>query len=593
MKKIFTNALFCSLIIIGVSNSTKAQSVVNINPTIEYQTIEGWGVSLAWWAHLAGGMSDVKIEELANYAVTELNFNIFRFNIAGGENPNCTEGNHFRKDGALIPGYRDPQNNNEGWGTFDLSKDFRQIKMMNAIAELRASKGDIITETISYSPPWWMTHGECSAGNVSSTSENLKSEFRDDFADYLVSVSKGLNDKYPLWNIEYLEAFNEPISGYWQKGGNQEGSQIYPSTQANILWRMWQRKNALGFSELKFTAADNSQVTTSLNNMESIATNNPGEYNGIAKISTHSYGGNWQDKAALAEFAKENGDKKIWQTETGPLGWNAANSNIDRWRRHYDIAYRLIEDMRNLKATVWCDWQLMSIDEGWGMLHQTNWNPNNPYQNANVVKTRGFYCRKNVTNFIKVGYKIIHTNDGTTLAATSPDGNETVLVIVNHTANQKNYNINLNSLPTISSFTTYRTSGGTSDVNENTSQKTNQNINEKGVLVGNVVNYNAPPYSVTTMVFNTNNALSTNIFNVDEFTIYPQPFTKTCTFDFPRKLENANIIIYDVVGKEVKRVENINKKSIEIDRKNLNNGIYIYKILENNKTITSGKLLIK
>lgn len=83
--------------------------------------------------------------------------------------------------------------------------------------------------------------------------------------------------------------------------------------------------------------------------MTTLKNNNPNEYNDLAKINTHSYGGDWQDKAQLATFAKNNGNKRIWQTETGPLSWNPPPSVPNGWWiRHYDMAYRLVEDMRNL-----------------------------------------------------------------------------------------------------------------------------------------------------------------------------------------------------------------------------------------------------
>lgn len=573
-------------------NSLKSQITVTVDSNTEYQTIEGWGVSLAWWANLAGGMPKESIEELANYAVNDLNLNVFRFNIGGGENPNCTEGDHFRKDGGKMPGYRSQQSNDNGWGTYNLNNDFRQIAVMNKIAELRAPMGDIITETISYSPPWWMTHGECSSGNVSKTSENLKPEFIDDFADYLVSVTKALHSNYPNWNLSYIAPFNEPISGYWQKGGSQEGSAIYPSTQAQILWRLWQRKKDLGVPFFKLTGSDNSKVTWALSNLTDLKKSNPNEYNGIAKISTHSYSGNWEDKRDLATFAKNNGNKTIWQTETGPLGWSPPNGSNNWWIRHYDIAYRLIEDLRNLKSTVWCDWQLMSRDDGWGMLHQTNWNPNNPYQKAVLKKTRGFYCRKNFTNFFKVGYKIIKTSNGNTLAAISPDGKDFVFVVVNSSETEKKYSIDLSNFNNINSFKTYRTSGSTENLGEDTTEKTVASISQKGILSNKKVAYTAPAYSVTTFVFDISTTLSTLENKKGKVEIYPIPFSKQCTIKLSNSLLNGTLKIFNILGEEVKKIENINSNKIVVRKNNLNSGVYYYSILEKSKIIHKGKLII-
>ena len=569
-----------------------SQTNVVIDSEVKHQKIEGWGVSLSWWANLAGGMGDDVVEELAEYAVNDLNLNVFRFNIAGGENPNCTEGDHFRKDGALIPNYRSPHADNEGWGTYDLTRDVRQITVMKKIAELRAQKGDIITEMISYSPPWWMTHGQCSAGNISATSENLKPEFIDDFADYLVSATKGLDITYPSWNISYIVPFNEPTSGFWKKGGRQEGSAIYPSTQAQVLWRLWQRKNDLGLSsDIRFSGSDNSKVTSAISNMSAVRNNHFNEYNALAKITTHSYGGTWQDKAELATFAKNNGDKSIWQTETGPLSWQ--RNGRDWSARHYDMAYRLIEDLRNLKATVWCDWQLMSRDDGWGMIHQTNWDENNPYNEPVFNKTRGFYLRKIITNHIKVGYDIINSNNGSTIAAVSPDGNEVVVVVVNNGASSKSYNIDLSRFSNINSFKTYRTSGLRASEGENAVERNINSITQKGVLSDSKIRYDAKSYSLTTFVIDVSAPLSNEELSKDKLTVFPIPFTTYCTFKFSRLLSNGKLIIYDISGKVVREVSEINGKEIVIKRGALKSGVYFSKLVENSKILADGKLSIK
>jgi O-glycosyl hydrolase len=495
LKKLILFILICS------TNLFNGQNTTTVSPEIEHQTIEGWGVSLAWWANLAGNWSQATIDELAGYAVNDLNLNVFRFNIGAGENPNCTSGDHIRKDGGNMPGYRSPKQNDQGWGVNNLSNDYRQINVMNKIAELRVSKDDIITEMISYSPPWWMTYGECTAGNINETSENLKTEFIDDFADYLASVTAELNTAYPNWNIRYIEPFNEPTSGYWKKGVQQDGSAIYPDTQAQILLQLQERKNFYGIEKMGLAASDNTSITKALSNMTTLKNDNPEAYKSLSKINTHSYGGSRQEKVQLANFALANDNKPIWQTESGPLNWNPPTDySGQHWIRHYDMAYRIVEDLRNLKSTVWCDWQLLSIDDGWGMLHQTNWNENNPTLEPTLKKTRSFYTRKNFTNFIKVGYKIIDTDTENTIAALSPDGSELVIVLVNASGNSSTTNFDLSRFSLLHDFKTYRTSGENEGFGEDTTEKTRSSLNEKGVLSDKTLSYTAPIFSVTTFV---------------------------------------------------------------------------------------------
>lgn len=59
-------------------------------PLAPRQTLEGWGVSLCWWANMCGKWSDPQIDELVDWMVNPegLNWNLFRYNIGGGEEPN-------------------------------------------------------------------------------------------------------------------------------------------------------------------------------------------------------------------------------------------------------------------------------------------------------------------------------------------------------------------------------------------------------------------------------------------------------------------------------------------------------------------------
>ena len=76
-----------------------------INAMAVRQPIEGWGVSLCWWARMCGEWSDEKIDMLVDWMVspTGLNWNIFRYNIGGGDDPdnaNC-EPHHMGKGKGL------------------------------------------------------------------------------------------------------------------------------------------------------------------------------------------------------------------------------------------------------------------------------------------------------------------------------------------------------------------------------------------------------------------------------------------------------------------------------------------------------------
>ena len=81
----------------------------------------------------------------------------------------------------------------------------------------------------------------------------------------------------------------------------------------------------------------------------------------------------------------------------------------------------------------------------------------------------------------------------------------------------------------------------------------------------------------------------------DLISIYPNPFTDAATIKIGDgvKLANAELRIYDVLGKEVKRISGITNNTVLLDSKGLSHGIYVYKFFNNGAEIASGKLMMK
>ena len=58
-----------------------SQVTVSSTPCTKYQTMKGWGVSLCWWATLAGVMPQASIDDISKRIAVQANLNFFRFNI--------------------------------------------------------------------------------------------------------------------------------------------------------------------------------------------------------------------------------------------------------------------------------------------------------------------------------------------------------------------------------------------------------------------------------------------------------------------------------------------------------------------------------
>ena len=89
---------------------------------------------------------------------------------------------------------------------------------------------------------------------------------------------------------------------------------------------------------------------------------------------------------------------------------------------------------------------------------------------------------------------------------------------------------------------------------------------------------------------------STGISGIDESSfkeeikIYPNPFSDETTLELPDK--ELSFVLYNVLGKEVKRIDKISAPKTIIKRGDLSGGIYLYKIMDDSNTLSAGKLII-
>jgi uncharacterized repeat protein (TIGR01451 family) len=74
-------------------------------------------------------------------------------------------------------------------------------------------------------------------------------------------------------------------------------------------------------------------------------------------------------------------------------------------------------------------------------------------------------------------------------------------------------------------------------------------------------------------------------------TVSPNPFTETAIFETPLSI-SADFQVFDMTGKTLRK-EKFEGTSFEFHRKGLAAGIYIFKIVENNKTLSVGKLIVQ
>ncbi len=475
----YLNRFLCLVACIVYSGSCMARNSdtqektiaqVNINPKQSYQTIEGWGSSLCWWAGQVGNWNEARIDSIVDIITSpdKLNMNIFRYNIGGGDDPTHLGGHMVKGKGkrAEMEGFKASAD-----APYDWTADKGQRIIMLKIKEKRP---DAVFEAFSNSPPYWMTYSGCSAGNADAMSDNLKPEYYEAFCTYLVDVCKHYKEKYGI-EFKTLEPFNESTSNYWRYLGSQEGCHFNVETQIKIIRILHPMLLSSGLKTV-ISASDETNLASTIKVLK--AYQSAGDIlDKIGQLNTHTYSGTNDERIEVHNLVQATG-KPFWQSETGPGG---RGSNL---ASNLGLAQKQFNDMRIMNPQAWLDWQLMEEGNEVWCLMKCNFNT----QVYNIVKN--LYVRMQVTRFFKQGYVMIETGNEEALAAVNPKKNELVVAILNTSDQPGSFNINLSAFSgTGKKIQVYRTSA-----TENCIQIASQGVNKKALA------YNAPGMSLTTFV---------------------------------------------------------------------------------------------
>ena len=459
MKRIILSTLL--LASIGLHAETYTVDVKQ-----RYQTNEGWGVSLCWWANMCGRWNDERVSELVDWLVSPegLNYNIFRYNIGGGDDPNnghCLP-HHMGKGKGLraeMEGFKDGPDE-----PYDWEADEAQRRIMLMIKEKRP---DAIFEAFSNSAPWWMTISGCVGGNTPATADNLRPDCYVAFAQYLVDVCKHYKETYGIEFVS-LEPFNEPVTDYWYANGSQEGCHFGAEAQTDFVKILSPLLKESGLNTI-ISASDETNVETSIQSLK--VYRDKGVLPLIGRWNTHTYSGSIEAKKELQQLTSELGIK-FWQSETGS-GGRGIHGNLM-------MAQRLMDDIRYMKPAAWVDWQYVEEKSDQWSLVSTDHQWHTYYRHHN------YYIRQMFSRFIPVGYTFVESGSEHTLAAVSPDNKTLVLVALN-TSDQPETHFALT--PKLKSVTCYRTSK-----EENVAPVTDFE-KKKGKLI-----FQLPPLSIATFV---------------------------------------------------------------------------------------------
>lgn len=396
-------------------------TLVKVDANVKHQTFEGWGTSLAWWAHQIGGWSATKRNQFVDQLVDPVNglgYNVFRYNIGGGDAPSHEHMDANRE----MPGFASSS------GTWDFDADARQTAVLSRLV---ATGKNVIIEAFSNSPPYWMTKSGCASGSTDG-SNNLKDDAYESFASYLVTVTKHYRDALGI-HFRTLEPLNEPNANWWKANGSQEGCHFSASNQQQIIKAVAAALTAQGITDTRVSASDENSMDDAYS---ILSTYDSAAMAALAQINVHSYAGS--KRSQLHSLATGKG-KRLWQSESGPLSVTLSTSTDAA----LFMAGRIIQDLRELEPEAWIEWQVVDPAAAW-----TSFTVNDSQESWQPVKR--FYAQAAFSRFIRPGATFVDINNTSMVAALAADQATLAIVVRNgDTSGSKSFTFDLTSLPSL------------------------------------------------------------------------------------------------------------------------------------------------
>jgi O-glycosyl hydrolase len=434
----------------GPGRADAASAVtVAVWPQVQYQTVQGWGTSLAWWAEATAGWSLAARQSLAEALFSPgegIGLNVVRYNL-GGVTPDDTCAAQFRP-GAAVPSFETSS------GSYNWSADPGQVWWLQEAQDLGA--GDLAG--VVYSPPAWMTVSGCSAGAATASTSNLAPAQYSAYGSYLATVAKHFHDTLGL-TLQTIAPFNEPDAS-WTAAGRQEGMSLPASAQNTLIQQVHASlatAGAVGYSQLSGPESVNSNDVTNWLSRPG-APYSSAALADIAQVNTHDYAN--QQGGSVYGTAQALG-KPVMMSEWGA---GAASSTASDMSAGITLSERILKNEQQMHPASWVIWQ--AVDGGtagsglgtcadlWGLACADL----SSGSNQQVTYPARYWVMGNYSKFVRPGATIIGDSDPGTLAAYDAGSGTLTLVTTNASSSAQDYSYDLSGFGSVSgSATPYQT----------------------------------------------------------------------------------------------------------------------------------------
>ena len=417
---------FITMYLGNTSVTMAATQTVTITPSQQYQTIQGWGSSMAWWANIIGGWSSSQKTALADALfnpTTGIGLNVLRYNF-GADGPGNTCHNQMQP-GGNVPSF-EPTAGNYVW-----TNDANQLWF----AQAAKARGADIFEGFSNSAPVWMLNNSCTAGGPGGV-DNLNPAHNADFANFLAAVDKHFHDSFGI-TMQTIDAFNEPNQSWWKSTGTQEGmavSTAHQSTIIPLLKAALQQNGASAYTAI--SAPDDTSVSSAISAYNGYSSTAKAD---LAQWNTHTYSATDAQRQSAYATIGQTDHKRLWMSE-----WNdgARGNQGSQINAALLLSSHILDDEHNLHPTAWVIWQAVnqlgeSINGDQGLAYQG--------PNQTISYPTRYYAMGNYSKYVREGSVMIGNSDPNSLTTYDASAKTLTIVTTNSSTSSETINYNLSN----------------------------------------------------------------------------------------------------------------------------------------------------
>jgi len=447
-------AVVCTLALSGCGLGAYAiavnygETVINLDATVKYQTLQGFGASSAWVYQQLGAIDDSQFKDRAMemlYGDSGLALNTFRYNVgAGGVESDAYEDPLRGAESYFIASRFDKVIANYSVFSDEKNYDFTRDAAVRDMLE-RALSTENIDKIVFFanSPHYLMTKNGKTHG-AKENDNNLKEECYEAFSEYMLVIVnylyRNLISQYGNDIKILISPVNEPQWKWGGEGATQEGCHYDPKALAkfyDVFYKTLCKYNSQhGTSfEMDIFESGNYQMIKSVNTKFNQYMTEFAKYDyfdKISHISVHSYGADTSEfyRTLFAEYMDKNHPRlDVSVTEYCTMEWGV-DTGIDMGLRCGKVIMR---DLTMLDAVDWNHW--LSIAKGGyedGLLY---WYDNDGVNALDTTKR--YYVLGHFSKYtskgsvrIKAQYSdILGWNGVESAAFANPDGSITLVVI--------------------------------------------------------------------------------------------------------------------------------------------------------------------